>query len=162
MNEYVKNSIEMRKNSIYNLYEIDDEKIKKNIEDLFKRIDEFGVSCSDAMDFEAKFATSPLNTEYINVFTELSSKCKMKPQEGLSEVMSDEDLDKERLKDELRYVADTTTQPFRAKANQAITKKMRSVPILGEAMQVSQTRSLFNKFKKDKNSGEDQVKDSEE
>ena len=67
MNEYVKNSIDARKQSFYTAYEITDKDIENKIEDLFKKICEFGETCSDAMDFENKFQSSELNNEYINI-----------------------------------------------------------------------------------------------
>ena len=74
MDEMVKNAIDARKNSLYTAYDVKGEDTKK-IEELFSRIEDFGESCSDFQDFETKFADSPLNGEYIGLFTELSRTC---------------------------------------------------------------------------------------
>ena len=76
MNDLVKASIEGRKNAIFSAYDITEQSIIDKIEDLFKRINEFGETCTDSMDFESKFASSELNQEYVELFTEIATKCK--------------------------------------------------------------------------------------
>ncbi len=68
MNEYVKQSIDGRRMAFSSAYELTDT-YKKKVEELFKRIEDFGKSCTDAMDFETKFMASPLNKEYTDLFT---------------------------------------------------------------------------------------------
>ena len=58
MNEMVKNSIDARKNAIYNTYEITDDKLKKEIDELFDKIYEFGEDIKDQSEFETKFNSS--------------------------------------------------------------------------------------------------------
>ena len=162
MNEYVKNSINSRKDSIYNLYDVKDEGLKVKIESLFEDIEKLGTSCSDVMDFETKFATSVLNTEYINLFTELSSKCTIKPQTyDTSYIQSDEESYKEDVVNELNYATDRLTQPMRSKARLETESKLRSIPVVGELMQANNTMNLFSKFKKKKVETEDGTEEEE-
>ena len=92
MNEYVKGSIDGRRMAFSSAYELTDV-YKKKVDELFKKIEEFGKDCSDAMDFETKFMASPLNTEYTNLFTEVSQKCKyiLPPPVERDDIKSDKD-----------------------------------------------------------------------
>ena len=154
MDDNIKNSIESRKNAILNMYEILDE---SKINSLFEKIIEFGKECNDAMDFETKFATSPLNSEYISLFTELAQICTMKNQEVPIDYGSSpkelEPSDLDIIKDE---VIEELTSDARGEARKEIRSKMFSVPVVGDIMQGMQTASLFNKFKKKKNSFEEE------
>ena len=60
MDQYVKVSIDSRRDTIFNSFNVND-KFKKKIDDLFKKIEELGKTCKDSADFEAKFAASSLN-----------------------------------------------------------------------------------------------------
>ena len=62
MNEYVKQSIDGRRMAFSSSYELTDV-YKKKVDELFNRIEELGKECTDAMDFETKFMSSPLNME---------------------------------------------------------------------------------------------------
>ena len=65
MDSIVKQSIDGRKMAFSSAYELTDV-YKKKIDELFKKIEELGETCKDAMDFETKFMASPLNQEYTN------------------------------------------------------------------------------------------------
>jgi hypothetical protein len=153
MNEYVKQSIDSRKIAFSSAYELTDV-YKKKVDELFKRIEEFGKTCSDAMDFETKFASSPLNKEYTDLFTEVASNCKYilptpvdnpdvksNKQEVVDEVLSD-----------AKYIAREISMPARRKAREAFDSKMRDTP-LGKIEQASNTmwvvKRLFGKKKND-------------
>ena len=56
MNDLVKTSIEGRKNAIFSAYNVTDQNIIDRIDELFNRINEFGESCVDNMDFETNFS----------------------------------------------------------------------------------------------------------
>ena len=148
MNEYVKQSIEGRKMAFNNSYELNDV-YKKKVDELFKRIDEFGKDCSDAMDFETKFMASSLNKEYNDLFTEIATNCKcIIPKPVEREVKSD----KEQLRDEVisdaKYIAKDLTLPARRAAREAFDKKMRDTP-LGKIEQARNTASILGRlFKK--------------
>ena len=151
MNDMVKMSIDGRKNAFYSAYEINDENLINEINDLFKRIEDFGKDCTDSMQFETAFATSPLNTEYINLFTKVAQSCKpIVREETPVNVKSDEEYLKEELESEARYQMREATLPARRIAREAVDKAARRTPILGDVIQAKQTMDLFGKFKNKK------------
>lgn len=144
MEASVKASIDSRKSSFEMSYELTDD-ARKDIDELFTRIEEFGNSCKDAMDFEAKFASSPLNQEYIDMFTKIAKKCKVK---GL-DTSSDDSKGKRILKEagsDAKYLADDLTMPARRQARMKFDQKMRSTP-LGKIEQANNTMWLFKRLK---------------
>ncbi len=146
MDTYTKQSIDARYNSFFNAYNIEDAEIKRKIEDLFVRIRELGESSKDNGDFETKLASSPLNTEYINLFTEVATKCQMKEQ--IAAPVYDETLqEKERIKDETKHIVDEATRPIRRRIRWKVEDAMRDTP-LGTVEQLSNLKGLFNKHKK--------------
>ena len=130
MNEYVKASIDARKNSFYNAYNITDENLKNKIEELFNQIEELGKTCSDASDFEAKFSSIPLNQEYINLFTEVAITSSSVTYESNTEVQSDNDYVKDEINSELKYQADSLTQDLRRELHQEAYDKVRIYQLL--------------------------------
>ena len=156
MDSIVKMSIDARKNAFTNAYQIDDQKYLDKIEDLFKRINELGESCSDATDFETKFAASPLNQEYNNLFVEIGSKFKpISYESDNSNVQTTGEylLEDARMEGELLF--DDLTMPARHKARTEFDDKVRDIPVLGDAIQAKQTFDLFKRFKKNKNDEEE-------
>ena len=150
MDEMIKNSIEGRRNAFVSTYEIKDNKLKKKIDDLFQKIEEFGKSCTDVMDFETKFMGSPLNQEYTDLFTEIATTCKMIEREEVVDptIKSDEEYVMDDIKSEAKYQMDNLTMPARRKAREAFDSKMRDTP-LGKIEQLSNTASVFKRiFKK--------------
>lgn len=148
MNKYVKQSIEGRKTAFSTVYELTDV-YKKKVDELFKKIEEFGKDCTDAMDFETKFVTSSLNTEYTNLFTEVASNCKyILPPPVETDVKSDKEYLKEEVASEAKYLLNDLTMPARRKAREEFDKKMRDTP-LGKIEQIGNTASVFKRiFKK--------------
>lgn len=148
MNEYVKYSIDARKSAIYSAYDIQDEELRAKIEDLFSRIEEFGKECQDASDFEAKFAASELNQEYINLFTQIVSKCTpiVKEEVVNPDVQSTGEYVAGEIKDEVDYQLKEMTMPARRAARQRADDIARSTPIVGDVMQAKQTADLFGGF----------------
>lgn len=152
----IKTSIESRKSAFYSAYDINDNNIKTEIDNLFKRIEEFGKSCKDGMDFESKFATSPLNTEYINMFTKVATtcKCKMQPVQDDPNVETDEEFFAREAKEDLEYAIDSATQPLRHEAYEQGKAALRSTK-LGNALfnannqleNANHLRKLFSKKK---------------
>ena len=71
MDNNVKASIDARYVAFENSYELTPD-VKKDIDELFNKINEFGKTCKDCMDFETKFASSDLNKEYMDMFTKIS------------------------------------------------------------------------------------------
>lgn len=118
----IKNSIDARKTAL-DMY--NDKKIIEKKEELFKRIYELGESSKDITDFETKFQTSTLNTEYINLITEAAM---INAQEVNVYNPSIEDIAKQEIRSE-------------------VDSALRDTPV-GDALQVKQTFDLFNKFRK--------------
>ena len=151
MNEIVKQSIDGRKNAFFSAYEVNDQNLVNEINTLFDKIYAFGETCSDSMEFESKFATNPLNQEYIDLFTKIATSCKpITYQSNNTNVKSDDEILKEELESELKYQAREATLPARRMARQAVTDAARSTPIVGDLMQAKQTFDLFSKFRKHK------------
>jgi len=151
MNELVKASIDSRHQSFFAAYDIKDENILKKIEELFKRIEEFGAGCIDSADFEMKFASSPLNQEYIDLFTLVAQTSEAKTIEHTeNHVKSDAEYLADEVASDVRYVADDLTMPARRKARQEVYDKARDIPVLGEAMTAKQHFDFFSRFKKHK------------
>ena len=149
MDSGVKASIDARHDAFKNAYELNGE-FENEIEVLFKKIYEFGNSCTDAMDFEQKFISSPLNEEYNNLFVKIGSKRPLRKYES-SEV--EEDSKAKKVMDEAasdaKYIADEITMPARRQARMQAESKLRDTP-LGKVEQASNMFYLFKKFKKPK------------
>lgn len=150
MNEFVKMTIDSRKDAFFNAYDIND-KFAKEIDELFVDIYKFGESCSDPQDFETKFASSDLNKKYIDLFTRVGKSSF--PKEYNSETGTYEKSKTEKVVEEAasdaKYLADEITMPARRKARAEFDSKMRNTP-LGKIEQAQNTFYLFKKFKKKK------------
>ena len=153
MNEVIKQSIEGRKMAFSSAYELTDV-YKKKVDELFKRIEEFGKNCTDAMDFETKFMASPLNKEYTDLFTEVASNCKyiLPPPVDNPDAKTDAEYYRDEAISDAKYLAKNLTMPARRAAREEFDKKMRDTP-LGAIEQASNTawvvKRLFGKKNKD-------------
>ena len=149
MNDLVKTNIEARKTAILNSYEIKEQAMIDKIDELFNKINEFGENCIDSSDFETKFASSPLNQEYINIFTEVVTNCKQKELtvDDDTSIKTDEEYILEDVASEIKYQAESATQPLRRKATQEVFDKARDIPVVGEVLNVKQHIDFFSKFK---------------
>jgi hypothetical protein len=149
MNDSVKASVDSRKTAIYNAYDINKDDVKAKVEDLFKRIEEFAATCSDSMNFETKFASNPLNQEYIEIFTFVATNCPTKLQPVTENAASD-----------VKYMVDDLSSPMRHQAYQATYDAARDVPVLGEVMTAKQHFDFFSRFKR-KKEDKNEEKDAE-
>lgn len=156
MNDLVKNSIEARKTAIFNGYDIKDDTILDKINSLFSKINDFGENCVDSTDFETKFASSELNQEYINLFTEIATKCSPKTYETTqnSDINSDGQYVLEDITSEIKYQAESAIQPLRTQARQEVYDKVRDIPVVGDVLNVKQHIDFFSRFKKKKDKNE--------
>lgn len=140
MDKYVKQSIDARRDAIFAAYQLGDEE-KKKVNKLFAEIEKLGETAKDAGDFEAKFAASPLNQKYLDLFTEIATNSQPanmpnveKPKigktiaGGVAAGVAESALD-----DVTRHVV-----PTRAAVNQKATDALRDVPVVGDAMDISQ------------------------
>ena len=106
--------------------------IKAKIDELFARIEEFGKTCKDYADFETQFASSPLNQEYINLFTEVAttSKSKMQPVDDTpKDTRSDAEILADEALDDARFAVKEATSPLRHQAYEASTQALRSTKV---------------------------------
>ena len=166
MDESVKNSIKSRYDAFEISYELTDS-IKKEVDALFDKIYDFGKTCKDAMDFETKFASNPLNQEYINMFTKVASKCKAKTIAHTENNVTGKSTGEAIMEDigsDAKYLADDLTMPARRRARMEMDSKLRSTP-LGKIEQANNTFWLFKKIKgkvSHKKTDDENISDTEE
>ena len=151
MDNIVKQSIDSRKQAIFNMYDVTDSSLLSKIDDLFNRMYEFGESC-DSTNFETQLATSPLNQEYINLFTELSTKCSMKTFDtgDTSDIKSEGEILRDEVASDMREAALDITRPARRQMNQEIYDKVSEIPGASTVMSAKQHFDFFSRFKKRK------------
>jgi len=152
MDEYVKNSIDSRKNALFATYDVTDKGIFDKIEKLFVEITKMGEESKDAMDFEAKFAASPLNQQYLDLFTEVATKCQPKT---AAPAVDTTEIEKEIKKGVAAGVAESAADdvlrrvvPTRAAVHQKAYDAARDIPGVGDAMTVKQHLDFFGRFRK--------------
>ena len=148
MEEIIKTSIKGRYDALFNAYMIKDEKIKEEIDTLFKKINEFGEQYNSVENFERDFQADKLNQEYINLFTKIATSCKPIVYESNNNVKDNSHPILDELASDAKYIADDLTMPARRKAREEFDKKMRDTP-LGKIEQANNMRYLFKRiFKK--------------
>ena len=128
----VETAIKGRKDAFFTAYDIKNEDTKHEIDVLFERINEFGKSCSDYADFETKFATSPLNQEYIALFTKVATteKSKLQPVEDQpADTESESDRLAREAADDARFAVKEAMSPLRHQAYEARTQALRSTKV---------------------------------
>ena len=140
MDNIIKQSIEGRKNAIFSSYEVTDKVMIDKIDDLFKRINEFGEKYNDVGSFESDFTSSSLNNEYINIFTELAMKGVSNSMPSVGEMVAD------RVGTEIK----NSILPSRAVRADRRDNAIRNIPIVGDIVDAGQKIDLFNKFRKNK------------
>ena len=148
MDSIVKSSIDARKSAFTNAYNITDANLLKKIDDLFIKINELGERCLDASAFETAFASSPLNQEYIDLFTEVASSSTPINYESNNDVKSDEEYLEDEINSELKYQVDSLTQPIKGELYRKAYADARDIPGVGKALDVKQKIGLFSHFKK--------------
>lgn len=145
MNEFVKQSIDGRRTAFTNSYELTDH-YKKETDKLFKKIEEFGKDCKDALDFETKFVSSPLSKEYNDLFAEIATNCKcIIPTPTETTGRSNKQAVMDEVASDVKYVVDDITMPARRAAREEFDKKMRDTP-LGKIEQASNTAWVFKRI----------------
>ena len=158
MDEYIKQSIEGRKNAIGATYEVGIE-MQKKIDALFDEIEKLGAKCKDVGDFEAQFAASSLNQKYLDLFTEVATNSQVKV---AASKVSKSEISKMVATGTAVGVAESALEqaidnvvPTRAAVNQEVTDAVRKTPVIGDAMDiagkagyVTHLGKLFGKKKK--------------
>lgn len=150
MDTYISNSINIRKQSIFDYYEVKDEKFLTEIEELFAEINSLGQASKDVSDFETKFA-SELNDKYLDLLTRIATSCPLKDVHK-EQVFSDEDGKeylKETAKDELSHLGREAYFDTRSALDSkfGIKYKIRSTPVLGQIWEVENQTSVFADLK---------------
>lgn len=140
MDTIVKQTIDARKDAIFNSYEVTDKKMLEKIDDLFKRINEFGESFSDVTTFESEFASNPLNTEYTNIFVELAKKDIKTQTPGVGKMVA------ERVGRDIK----NSIIPSRAVRADKRDQAIRNIPVIGDIVDAKQKIDFFSRFKKNK------------
>ena len=158
MDKLIKQSIDARKNAFSASYKVDAE-MQKKIDALFAEIDKLGEKSKDAGEFEAEFQKSPLNQQYLDLFTEIATKCApntVAPKvdtSGISKSIAGgvaAGALESAADDALRRVV-----PTRAAVHQKAYDEVRKVPGVGNAIDVAEKASygahlakLFGRKKK--------------
>ena len=141
MDEYIKQSIEGRKNAIGATYEVSAE-MQKKIDALFGEIEKLGGKCKDVGDFEAKFAASPLNQKYLDLFTEVATNSQTKAtapkiyKSGIAKMVAGGTA-LGVAESALDQVVNNVV-PTRAAVNQEVTDAVRKTPVIGDAMDIAE------------------------
>ena len=140
----MKQSIESRKNAIFAAYNVEGELLAK-VEKIFSEMEELGASCKDVGDFEAKLVASPLNQKYLDLFTEIATNSTAKVAAPKS---SGAGVGKMVAGGVIAGVAESAAEqalrkvvPTRAAVNQKATDAVRSVPVIGDAIDIGQKAS---------------------
>ena len=141
MDEYIKQSIEGRKNAIGATYEVS-AGMQKKIDTLFGEIEKLGAKCKDVGDFEAQFAASSLNQKYLDLFTEVATNSQVKV---AASKVSKSEISKMVATGTAVGVAESALEqaidnvvPTRAAVNQEVTDAVRKTPVLGDVMDVAE------------------------
>lgn len=161
MDESIKNSIEARRNAITNLYDVKACKMEAKFNKLFEGIEKLGKESKDVMDFESKFAASPLNQEYLNFFTEIATignqTAASQPKPGIKASLEQVaeasgttvgQMVAENVADAAASRIKQAVSPTRAQVNQAAYDAARDIPVVGEALNVKQQIDFLSRFKK--------------
>ena len=143
MDEMIKNSIDSRKNAIMNAYSLNDEQ-QKEVDDLFLKIENLGLESNDVGDFEAKFASSPLNTEYMDLFTKIAtSQIESDNRKGLATNVA-----KGVAEGIVRDAVGASIPTTKAAVHQKVYDEARDIPVVGEALGIKQHLDFLNKFRR--------------
>lgn len=137
MNEQVKVSIDARKNA-FNSFELSDEH-KKEIDKLFVEIEKLGSSCKDAGEFENKFAASPLNQQYMDMFTKIATDgAKSNTVKSVAGGMV-----AGATEGAVRNAIGAKVPTTRAAVHQKAYDAARDIPVVGDAIDIGQKASYI-------------------
>jgi glutamine synthetase adenylyltransferase len=138
MNEYVKASIDARKKALTGTYQIS-EKLQKEIDELFLEIEKFGTTCADAGDFETKFAASPLNQKYIDLFTKVATA----DAAGAAAKSAAAGMATSTAENIARNAIGSNIPTTRAAVHQKAYDAARDIPVVGDAIEVAKNASYL-------------------
>lgn len=144
MDEYIKQSIEARKNAIETSCKLDAEG-KKKVAELFSEIEKLGAKCKDVGEFETEFSKSPLNQKYTELFTVLATKA---ANTGAMVAKSVAGGIVSGVADRAMSEVKNSVLPTRAAVHQKVSDAARSVPVLGDAIDAGQKASYLGHLAK--------------
>lgn len=151
MDKNIEASINGRKNAIFAAYEVKDKKMLAKIDELFGKMNDLGKECKDVGEFETKLAASPLNQEYMDLFTEIAMGTASKQAAGQAAASMAGGVVEGMAKNALGNVV-----PTRASVRQAADDALRRTPVVGDVMGIKQQADfvasvgrLFKRKKKD-------------
>ena len=139
MDEYIKQSIDARRNAIETSCKLDAEG-KKKVAELFSEIEKLGAKCKDVGEFETELSKSPLNQKYTELFTELATKA---ANTGATVAKSVAGGIVSGVADRAISEVKNSVLPTRAAVNQKATDALRSVPGVGDAIDIGQKASYL-------------------
>ena len=132
MDEYIKQSIDARRNAFSASFEIG-AGMQKKIDALFAEIEKLGAKCKDVGEFEAEFQKSPLNQKYMDLFTEIATESAGKQVAG--------QVTKSMATGAVESIARNAlggVVPTRAAVHQKAYDEVRKVPGLGDAIDIGE------------------------
>lgn len=139
MDSQIKQSIDARRNAIETSCKLDAEG-KKKVAELFSEIEKLGAKCKDVGEFEAKFSKSPLNQKYMDLFTELATKV---ANTGATVAKSVAGGIVSGVADRALNEVKNSVLPTRAAVHQKVSDAARSVPVVGDLIDVGQKASYL-------------------
>ena len=160
MDKNIKQSIDARKNAFGASFEINAE-MQGKIDKLFGEIEKLGLKCKDVSEFEAEFAKSPLNQQYLDLFTEIATKAPAKataapkvPKGEIGKMIAAGTA--AGIAESAANDAINSVLPTRAAVHQEAYDAVRKVPGLGDAIDIGEKAryaghlaKLFRKKKKE-------------
>lgn len=149
MDAQIKNSIDIRKNTIFDVYNVDDKEMQIKIENLFLKIEELANECKDVAEFETKFTSSKLNKEYMDLFSELPSKCTLKNaiKNQVKENFNQQTIAND-IKNEIEFQSTESINRIEAHACNQVIDKVSDIPVIGDVIQAKKTFDVFKRFKR--------------
>lgn len=150
MDKYIESSIKARKDAIFNTYNVTDKGILKKIDGVFGEIEKLGASCKDVSEFETKFAASPLNQKYMDIFTELAQAQATSNIAGNFAKQAAVGVATNAVRGVVTNAAHGVVPTSRAAAHQKVMDAARGIPGVEEALEVKQYADFFGRFKKKK------------
>ena len=141
MDKDIIQSIKARKDAFYASFNVSAEAQKK-IDSLFEQIEKLASKCKNVGEFEAEFSKSPLNQKYLDLFTEIATKCTPKaaaPKADTSGVgkMVAEGVAAGAAESAIDQAIDNVV-PTRAAVHQKVYDKARKIPGVGDAIDAAE------------------------
>ena len=133
MDDNIRKSIDARRDAFLASFVVD-AGMQKKIDALFSEIEKFGAKCKDVGEFETEFAKSPLNQEYLDLFTEIATKGAAKTAVKGAAVGAVQSAAEQALQNAV---------PTRAAVHQKASDIARDVPVLGDAIDIGEKASYI-------------------